>query len=167
MAQRRSLIATIGGVAAAAAIVFTGANEGVRNTPYRDQGGVWTVCRGQTGVPMHYYTDSQCDAMLADSLAGFAQQLEISTPGYAALPDGVKVATLDFAYNVGSNAYNRSSYRAMLLRGNLPAACEQLLRWKIVAGRDCSVRANGCYGIWERRQAERRMCRGETALAQK
>lgn len=167
MAQRRPLALTIGGVAAAAAIVFTGTHEGTSNTPYRDLGGVWTVCRGQTGVPMHYYTDAQCDSMLGDSLATFAQQIDVSTPGYAALPDGVKVATLDFAYNVGMGAYNGSAYRRMLVRGAVPAACDQLLRWRMVAGRDCSVRANGCYGIWERRQAERRMCRGEIQLVQR
>lgn len=167
MATRRSLAMTLGGVAAAAAIVFTGAHEGISNTPYRDTGGVWTVCQGQTGVPMHYYTNAQCDAMLAASLEKFAEQIAMSTPGYTAMPDCVKVATLDFAYNVGINAYNGSTYRRMLTRGKLPAACDELLRWRMVAGRDCGVRANGCYGIWERRQEERRMCRGEIQIATK
>lgn len=167
MAQRRSLALTLGGIAAAAAIVFTGAHEGNSNTPYRDIGGVWTVCRGQTQVPMHYYTDSQCDALLASALEQRAAQIEVSTPGFAALPDGVKVSTLDFVYNVGVGAYNGSTYRKMLVRHALPAACDQLLRWRVVAGRDCSVRSNGCYGVWLRRQQERSMCRGEIQLTTK
>ena len=160
MAQRKTLAAIIGVTAAAVSIAFTGSHEGISNTPYRDTGGTWTVCRGQTGVAMHYYSNAQCDSMLADTLASYAAQIAANTPGYTTLPDGVKSATLDFAYNVGVGAYTTSSYRRMLIARKLPAACDELLRWRFVAGRDCSVKANNCYGVWTRRQAERSMCRG-------
>lgn len=161
MTQRRTLATVIGGVAAAAAVAFTTVNEGTANLPYRDSGGVWTVCTGQTGIPMHFYSDEQCGAILANTLETVAAAIEASTPGFATLPDDVKVASLDFAYNVGVGAYNRSNYRAMLARRELPAACEQLLRWKYVAGLDCSIRANNCYGVWQRRNVERSMCLGD------
>lgn len=160
MAQRKTLAALVGAACAAIALAFTSAQEGTRNTPYQDTGGVWTVCKGQTGVPMKYYTDAQCDAMLANTLTGLAAQIETNTPGFGAMSDGVKSATLDFAYNVGFAAYTRSTYRTLLLRGDVPAACNQLLRWKYVSGKDCSDKSNNCYGVWTRRQAERRMCLG-------
>ncbi len=158
MTTKRTLAAILGTVAATVLLGFTSGHEGTRNTPYRDSGGVWTVCKGQTGVPMHYYTDEQCDDMLAATLEVVAAQIEANTPGFDALPNGVKVATSDFAYNVGINAYARSSYRTMLISKNISGACEQLLRWRFVAGKDCEVRANNCYGVWQRRQAERSMC---------
>lgn len=161
MASKRTLAAIIGASAAAATIAFTGSQEGVRNNPYRDTGGVWTVCRGQTGVPMHYYTNAQCDAMLAGTLARVADQIDNITPGYSTLPDGVKSATLDFAYNVGIGAYSKSTYRRMLIARDLPAACDQLPRYKYVGALDCSIRANDCYGVWARRKAEQQRCLGE------
>ena len=162
MTQKRTLAAVIGATAAAVVLAFTGAQEGTRNTPYRDTGNVWTVCKGQTGVPMHYYTNAQCDTMFANTLVGLATQIEGNTPGFGAMSDGVKSATLDFAYNVGFAAYTRSSYRTLLMRGDVQAACDQLLRWKYVDGKDCSVKSNNCLGVWNRRQAERSMCRGNT-----
>jgi lysozyme len=153
------LAGIIGATAAAMAISFTGSNEGKSNTPYRDSGGVWTVCHGQTGVTMRYYSDGECDAMFGDALANFATSLAASTPGYAAMSDGVKTATLDFAYNVGIGAYNGSTYRKRIIAGD-PGACDELLKWRFVSGRDCKVRSNNCYGVWMRRNAEWEMCHG-------
>jgi len=158
---RKTLAGVVGAVAAATLIAFTGSNEGSSNAPYRDTGGVWTVCRGQTGVEMRYYSDKECDAMFADSLAGYASQVRAVTPGFDTLPDGVKAAIVDFSYNVGVSNYQNSTLRSMIVRRELPQACDQFLRWRMVAGKDCSVRANNCYGVWTRRQAERNMCKGE------
>lgn len=161
--QKRTLTAIVGAVVAAATVAFTSLNEGTRNTPYRDSGGVWTVCTGQTGVPMHYYTDAQCDLMLANSLATTAQQVMNVTPGFAALPEGVKVATIDFTYNVGIGNYSKSTYRDMLTKHQLPAACDQLLRWRMMGDKDCSLAENAkiCGGVWTRRKAEAAKCRGQ------
>ena len=156
--SKKTLAAVIGATAAAIAVSFTGNNEGKSNTPYRDSGGVWTVCRGQTGVPMRYYTDAACDAMFADELAAVATQIEASTPGYASMTDGVKAATLDFTYNVGIGNYNGSTYRRRIIAGDLPAACDELLKWRFVAGKDCAIKESNCRGVWVRRHAERDMC---------
>jgi lysozyme len=155
------LAAVVGAACAACLVAFTSVQEGRSNEPYRDTGGVWTVCDGQTGVPMHYYTDSQCDAMLGNTLAHIAQQVQDMTPGFETLSDGVKAATVDFAYNVGLGNYQRSSLRTKLIARQLPAACDVFLRYKLAGGKDCSDRDNGCYGVWQRRQAERSMCLGE------
>lgn len=162
MTPRKTLAGVIGTIAAATLIVFTGNFEGKSNTPYRDSGGVWTVCKGQTRVPMRYYTDAECDAMLAGTLADVATHIEAVTPGFETLPDGAKTAAIDFAYNVGIANYQNSTFRKMLATKQLPAACDQILRWRYVGDHDCSVPGNKvCAGVWTRRQAERKMCRGE------
>lgn len=163
MTQKRTLAAIMGATAAAATVAFTSLNEGRSNNPYQDSGGVWTVCDGQTGVPMHYYTNAQCDAMLSNTLVQVTEQIRTMTPGYDTLPDGVKESMTDFAYNVGVNAYRNSTFRRMLSPAQLPAACAQLLRYKFVGQMDCSTAKyeRVCGGVWTRRLAEYQRCKGE------
>jgi lysozyme len=167
MTQKRTLAAVIGATAATIVLAFTGMQEGSSNTPYRDSGGVWTVCTGQTGVPMHYYTDSQCSAMLANTLETTAAQLAAGIPGFTTRTDGQKAAAVDLAYNIGVHAFFWSGSRPSTISrqyesGAFPAACDSFLNYKLVDGKDCSVRANNCYGVWTRRQAERSMCLGSS-----
>ena len=42
--------------------------------------------------------------------------------------------------------------------GRYKEACDAYLLYKRVAGRDCSIRANGCYGVWTRAQDRQRRC---------
>lgn len=171
--KRRSLAAILGTVAAAAALAFTGFNEngnkGARNNPYRDSGGVWTVCTGQTGVPMKYYTNEQCDAMFANTLASYAAQIEAQMPEFADRTDGQRIAALDLAYNIGVHAFfwsrikgveQPSTISKLYKAGVFPEACDAFLNYKLMGVVDCSVRANNCYGLWTRRQAEKDMCNG-------
>lgn len=158
MANRKTLAGVIGAAAAGVLIAFSGGNEGTRNVPYQDIGGVWTVCDGQTRVQMRYYTDAECNAMLGDTLAQDAVQIQAMTPGFDTLPDGVKVATIDFGYNVGLGAYQRSSLRTKLIARDLPQACDVFLLYKFAGGKDCSQKGSGCPGVWNRRLAERQMC---------
>lgn len=65
---------------------------------------------------------------------------------------------MDWVYQYGMGAWNKSSMRSNLLAGNYAAACESLLKYKYVAGRDCSIRANGCYGVWTRQLARHQQC---------
>lgn len=169
MTVRKTLAAILGSAATAAALItFTGGNEGKENMPYKDPGGVWTVCHGQTGVSMRYYTDAECDGMFADSLVGFAGKVRDMTSGFDTLPDHVKVSTIDFAYNVGLGNYQSSTLRQMLVAKQLPQACEQFLRWRLMKlnGKniDCSEPqyAKTCGGLWTRRRAEFDMCMGRT-----
>ncbi len=46
--------------------------------------------------------------------------------------------------------WSGSSMLKNLKIGKYKAACESLLKWKYVAKRDCSIRSNGCYGVWVR-----------------
>ncbi|PXW28266.1 lysozyme [Paraburkholderia caballeronis] len=161
--QKKGLVAVIGATAAAAAISFTGGNEGVRLAPYTDQlgGGVQTVCFGETDVPMQRYTLPECKQILDSSLAGYASSVRAMTPGFDALTDGQKVAVIDFAYNAGLGSYRSSTLRRRYAAADFPAACDEFLKWRFTGGRDCSVASSGCTGIYTRRRAERAACLGE------
>lgn len=65
-----------------------------------------------------------------------------------------------FSYNVGSTAFCGSTLVRKLNAEDYAGACAELLRWTRAAGKDCSVRANGCYGLFTRRQAEYNRCMG-------
>lgn len=48
--------------------------------------------------------------------------------------------------------------RRLLIQGKHRQACDALLKWKYVSGRDCSVRSNGCYGVWKRQLDRHSKC---------
>ena len=56
----------------------------------------------------------------------------------------------DFVYQYGIAAWNGSSMLRNLKAGQYVQACKSLLKWKYVAKKDCSIRKNGCYGVWTR-----------------
>lgn len=159
--QKKTLAAVVGGAVALLAISFTGGQEGLRNAPYKDAANVWTVCYGETNVKMQRYTTAECQAMLDTSLAGYAEGVKKSTTGFDTLPAGAKVAAISMAYNAGLANYQKSTFKKMLAEKRLPEACDQLPKWRFVAGKDCAIRSNGCYGVYRRRLDERAACRGE------
>lgn len=67
----------------------------------------------------------------------------------------------DFTYQFGFNAWKGSSMLKNLKKSDNVAACKSLLKWKYVAKRDCSVRSNGCYGVWTRQLDRYEKCMGE------
>ncbi|WP_158660356.1 glycoside hydrolase family protein [Paraburkholderia caribensis] len=170
---KKSLVVIIGATATAGLIALTGSSEGVSLEPYSDTIGahVQTVCFGETNVPMHRYTLAECKRMLAGSLAGYADAVRASTPGFDTLTDGQKIAAIDYAYNRGVGAWRATDtrvgpdVRAAYVARNFPDACEMFVKWAKVRRNgewfDCAIRANGCYGIYTRRRAERAACLGE------
>lgn len=67
----------------------------------------------------------------------------------------------DFVYQFGIANWRSSSMLSSLKKGDYIQACESLLKWKYVAKRDCSIRSNGCYGVWTRQQERHKICIGE------
>jgi len=64
----------------------------------------------------------------------------------------------DFAYQYGSTAACKSSMVGLTNAGDYAGACQAYSKYRFVAGRDCSVRSNGCYGVWLRSEARVRRC---------
>ncbi|WP_269914779.1 glycoside hydrolase family protein [Acinetobacter sp. HY1485] len=68
---------------------------------------------------------------------------------------------LDFVYQYGIGAFNKSSMRTNLLQGQYAQACRSLLQYRYVAKRDCSIRSNNCYGVYTRQVERYKKCIGE------
>lgn len=135
----------------ASGLLFVKQNEATRHTGYLDSVGVPTVCTGHTGkVDMtRYYTAKECDALLAKDTHWAVDTVRkaIQVPVYQSQFDSL----VDFCFNVGAYACRTSTLFAKLNAGDEWGAAKQFLRWKFAAGRDCSVRRNNCYGVWQRR----------------
>ncbi|WP_410864389.1 glycoside hydrolase family protein [Paraburkholderia sp. SIMBA_027] len=169
---RIAALRALAGVSGASALVaLTSGSEGLSLKPYRDIAGVSTVCFGETNVKMKTYTLAQCQDILAGSLAGYAKGVRATVPGFDSLTPGQKAAAVDYAYNRGLGSWSRASLPGeppsvldAYKRHDFPAACDLYPKWAIMkrAGRwvDCSVRSNGCMGIYTRRMNERVQCLG-------
>lgn len=65
---------------------------------------------------------------------------------------------VDFAYQYGVGAACSSTLVKHTNAQRYAQACEEYARWTYVAGRDCSIRTNQCYGVYLRAQARRAEC---------
>ena len=70
-------------------------------------------------------------------------------------------AYVRLAHNVGPAKVCNSSIVPKVQRGDYEAACNTILDFKKAVGKDCSVRSNGCYGVWLDRIETHKMCLGE------
>lgn len=161
--KKVTLAASIGVAASAALVALTASQEGVSLKPYNDRlaNNIQTVCFGETNVAMRAYTLPECKSMLSDSLAGYAEEVRAVTPGFDTLSDGQKVAAVDLTYNIGLPNYRASTLRKRYAARDFPGACDEFIKWRFVAGKDCAVAANRCGGIVTRRQLEAKACRGD------
>ena len=150
--QRRGLVALVGAVAATALLSFTPAFEGTKLSTYRDMGGVLTYCTGATENAAwgKTYTPAQCRAQLDRDLERHAAGIAMCIP-LARLTDGQKVAFVDVAYNIGVSGFCGSSMARRTNAGDIVGACNALLLWNKVGGKE--VR-----GLTRRRQAEHELC---------
>lgn len=65
---------------------------------------------------------------------------------------------VDFAYQYGVAALCKSSIVSAANAGNYAASCEGYLKYRFVAGRDCSLPGTGCRGVWLRSQKRYQTC---------
>ncbi|AOA58287.1 glycoside hydrolase family protein [Acinetobacter larvae] len=78
--------------------------------------------------------------------------------------NGVKVSQaeydlyMDFVYNFGIGNWQSSSMLRNLKAGQYTQACKSLLLYKFSSGRNCSIRSNGCYGVWTRQVDRHKKC---------
>lgn len=68
---------------------------------------------------------------------------------------------VDFSYQYGVPTLCRSSIAREANAGNYRAACDAYLRYRFVAGYDCSTRGNKrCWGVWARQLERHAKCLG-------
>jgi lysozyme len=140
------------GVVSAALIAATSRWEGTRYVPYRDVGDVWTVCEGYAGkdvVPGKTYTPAECKALLTTQLKSKGEEVLQCTT--VPLNENQYDAFTLFAYNVGSEAFCKSSLLKKLNAGDYVGACNGLLAWDNVDGKPVA-------GLLARRRFERDWC---------
>jgi len=65
---------------------------------------------------------------------------------------------VDHAYQYGSVATCGSTLVGYLNAGRYADACAAYLSWRYVKKRDCSIRSNGCHGVWVRAQERNTKC---------
>lgn len=126
--------------------------EGSRPTPYRDVGGVPTVCYGHTGgVQDRRYSADECLALLRHDMgtANAAVHRCIRVP----MTIGQEVALTDATYNAGPRIVCGSTLQRAANAGNWLGACAQLSRWDKAAGQTLP-------GLVKRRAEERAICEG-------
>jgi lysozyme len=135
---------TRGGKFAASAVLLAAAAayitpwEGTRYVPYRDIGGVWTVCQGHTGsdiIPGKRYTAAECDALLRKDILEHEARLFACAPEITTLPDESYIAINSWAFNVGTGAACKSTLIRKVKVNDFRGACEQLSRWVFVNGK--------------------------------
>ena len=149
--SRKPLVALVGGGCAAALYLLTPQFEGVKNEPYQDVNGIWTVCAGNThGVEMRRYSDAECAQQLQDQLSDHAQDVLNCTPGLKDYP-GPLVAAVDFAYNVGGAKYCASTMAKKFNAGDIKAGCAEFPKWTKAGGQVLN-------GLVKRRKAEQEIC---------
>ena len=149
---RKKLIAAAGGGAIAIATALIPVFEGTVYTPYRDDGGVWTVCTGHTGsdvIPGHRYTPAQCDAFLKADLrtANNAVTRNVKVP----MNEMQEAALTSFVFNVGAGSFAKSSLLKQINAGHYTAACDSLTRWVYIG----QVKSPG---LMNRREIEKEIC---------
>ena len=67
---------------------------------------------------------------------------------------------VSMSYNVGASGFCNSTIVKRWNAGDYAGGCEAVMMWKYASGKDCSIRANNCYGLIIRREKERRQCLG-------
>ncbi|UUE96178.1 lysozyme [Comamonas thiooxydans] len=151
MNWKEKLIATIGGAAVVLAVPLVEKYEGTVLRSYRDPVGIITACTGHTGPELKMgqtYTRQQCEEMLYKDLSKHADALSCVR---APLTDGQRAALLSFAFNVGDDAFCRSTLVRKANAGDFDGACAELSRWIYASGKELP-------GLVKRRAAERQLC---------
>lgn len=147
---RKRLAGIIGTTAVAGLIAVVAQWEGKSNDPYQDLVSKWTVCYGETRVPMRRYSDAECADMLANGLADFAGPVLARNPELRG-HDAQLIAAVSLSYNIGNAAYDRSTVARRFSAGDWKGACDAFLMWTKAGGREVA-------GLRKRRENERRIC---------
>jgi lysozyme len=128
--------------------------EGYVPHTYADPVGIPTACYGHTGpdvTPGRWFTYEECKARLDADMAEALRYVEKCVT--ADLQPHQAAAFVSFTYNVGGEAFCRSTLVRKANTGDLPGACAELSRWVYAKGLKLG-------GLVKRRAAERALCEG-------
>lgn len=132
-------------------------HEGYSDKPYKDTGGVVTNGFGNATItPDKPVTVIEALEDLKDNTLVVEQAIDrcITVP----ITQGQHDAYVSFAYNVGVNAFCKSTMVKLANQGDREGSCNQFDRWTRVAGKDCRIASSNCRGIVKRRNEEKALC---------
>jgi GH24 family phage-related lysozyme (muramidase) len=135
--------------------------EGMELKPYYDSVGVKTVCAGETeDVQNRTYTKDEClDRFnLQYGFYSYGTARFYNATAQKVVTPPIHAAFTDMAYNLGLGTVCKSSMIRELNAGRPRQACQAILLYTRAGGKDCRVRSNNCYGIWERRKKIHDLC---------
>lgn len=141
----------------AAGLLLIATHEGFSHKPYKDTGGVITNGFGNATItPNKSVTviEALGDLKENTSTAGQAVSRCVTAP----MTQGQYDAYVSIAFNVGTNAFCKSTMAKLANANNKVASCNQFDRWVYVAGKDCRIKENNCSGIVKRRKDEKELC---------
>lgn len=122
--------------------------EGLALKAYKDAIGIWTIGYGYTkGVKK----GDKIDIKIAELYLNAEIKVSISSLNRLAiipLNENQTIALTDFIYNLGSGAFQRSTLRMKLNRGDFEGAAFEFIRWNKAKGIQLT-------GLTKRRIAER------------
>jgi lysozyme len=116
--------------------------EGFSPKPYLDPVGILTIGYGTTllsnGMPVKI-TDridkNEALKMLLKKLEFMHDRFAKYTPAFAALNNHQKAACFSLAYNIGDNAFLKSTLLKKVEAGDIDGASQQFLRWNKGGGK--------------------------------
>lgn len=122
--------------------------EGCKLIAYQDQGGVWTIGYGHTnGVkPGDTCTQNQAEQWLRQDIA--LAVWDVNTHVTVPLNQAEFDALVDFAFNLGNDAFNRSTLLRLVNQYHIAQAAAEFAKWDHVGGTEVA-------GLLRRRLAER------------
>lgn len=128
--------------------------EGCKLVAYLCPAGVWTVGYGSTGPDVRRgvkWTQEQAESRLRRDLAGFGARVDALV--LVPLTAGQMAACASLAYNIGIEAFRKSTLLRMLNAGQYVQAAAQFDRWNKGGGRVLP-------GLVKRRADERALFEG-------
>jgi GH24 family phage-related lysozyme (muramidase) len=132
--------------------------EGCRTQAYQCSANVWTVGLGHTsnisaGTSVtnqqiaEYFVS---DVALAEKVVKRELQVEVTQAQFDVM--------VSFVFNLGAGNFEHSTFLKKFNQHDVTGACNELLRWVYVNGKDCRLKESNCAGIVKRRQIEQQAC---------
>ncbi|MDR2123584.1 MAG: lysozyme [Desulfovibrio sp.] len=152
-AEGVGIAALVGAGAAALLRIMIPRYEGEILRGYADPVGIATKCYGDTEnvETGRIYSREECLRSLEKRLADHAGPVMACAPELAGYTDGEKAAAVSLAYNIGVDAFCRSTAARKFRAGDRAGACAAFGMWNRAGGRVLP-------GLVRRRADERRIC---------
>lgn len=142
--------------------------EGDFKTPYRDQAGVLTVCKGITGpgvIEGKTYTQDECDALETAYVTKMVKKMGMCV--HVPMSNTEWIAYGHWSYNVGTYSFCHSTLNRKLNAEDRVGACHEMGKWTYLtlpSGQkiNCRDKKSKCGGLPKRRDFEVNMCLSAT-----